>query len=117
MVHTPAGTPVEVTLRRDGTDAVIEVADHGPGIAQEDAARIFERFHRSRPDRSRDRGGSGLGLSIAAAVVEAHQGQIAVAPTPGGGATFMVRLPLHAAFARGETRFAAANDEGSFPAF
>jgi two-component system OmpR family sensor kinase len=96
MVHTPPGTAIEVTLRADGDVAVLAVADHGPGISPHDAERIFERFHRSRPDRSRDRGGSGLGLSIAAAVVEAHAGSISVETTPGGGATFVVRLPLRA---------------------
>jgi len=116
IVHTPSGTPVEVTLRRDGDYALIEVADHGPGIAPADAARIFERFHRSRPDRSRDRGGSGLGLSIAAAVVEAHHGQVSVGPTPGGGAMFMVRLPLQAVASTGETNSAAANNGGTLPA-
>ena len=94
MVHTPAGTPIEVTLRPDAHDAVIEVCDHGPGIPPQEAAVVFERFHRTNPDQSRDRGGSGLGLSIAAAVVDAHKGRISVEQTPGGGATFVVRLPL-----------------------
>jgi two-component system OmpR family sensor kinase len=97
LVHTPAGTPVEVGLSRDGTAAVLEVIDHGPGIPTEDAHTIFERFHRADPGRSRDQGGSGLGLSIAAAVVVAHRGQIGVRTTPGGGATFRIELPLSAA--------------------
>mgnify|MGYP003622944810 CR=1 FL=1 len=109
LVHTPAGTAIEVLLRRDRDDAVIEVADHGPGIAPEEAERIFERFHRSSPEHSRDRGGSGLGLSIAAAVVEAHHGQISVVQTPGGGATFKVRLPLHAVLGESETGAALAS--------
>ena len=96
MVHTPPGTAIEVGLKAAGDDAVMEVIDHGPGISPLDAERIFERFHRSAPDRSRDRGGSGLGLSIAAAVVDAHAGDISVESTPGGGATFVVRLPMHA---------------------
>jgi two-component system OmpR family sensor kinase len=97
LVHTPAGTPVEVGLSRDGTAAVLEVIDHGPGIPTEDAHTIFERFHRADPGRSRDQGGSGLGLSIAAAVVVAHGGQIGVRTTPGGGATFRIELPVSAA--------------------
>jgi two-component system, OmpR family, sensor kinase len=94
LVHTPPATPIEVVLRRSGTRAVIEVIDHGPGIAREHAHRIFERFHRSDPGRSRDQGGSGLGLSIAIAVVAAHGGTIRVDDTPGGGATFRIELPL-----------------------
>ena len=95
LVHTPAGTSIEVTLREGAGWAAIEVADHGPGIPSADAKRIFERFHRADPGRSRDRGGSGLGLSIAAAVVAAHQGRLSVIETPGGGATFRIELPLH----------------------
>ncbi|MDB5067295.1 MAG: integral rane sensor signal transduction histidine kinase [Chloroflexi bacterium] len=94
LVHTPPGTSVEVGLRRDGGSAVLEVIDHGRGIAPEHAGRIFERFYRADAARSGDQGGSGLGLSIAAAVVQAHGGRIAVDRTPGGGATFRILLPL-----------------------
>jgi two-component system OmpR family sensor kinase len=95
-VHTPAGTPVEVVLRGDGTDAELRVADHGPGIDADHGARVFDRFYRADPGRSRDRGGSGLGLSIVASIVAAQGGSIHHEPTPGGGATFVVRLPLTA---------------------
>ena len=94
LVHTPAGSPIEVALREEGGRAVIEVADHGPGIPAAARGRIFERFHRADPERSRDQGGSGLGLSIVAGVVAAHGGKVGVADTPGGGATFRVELPL-----------------------
>ena len=97
LVHTPPGTAVELLLRREGGNAVIEVIDHGPGIAPDHAHRIFERFHRSDPGKSRDQGGSGLGLSIAAAVVAAHGGRIRVEQTPGGGATFRIELPAQPA--------------------
>ncbi len=107
LVHTPAETPVEVALRRQGGFAVIEVIDHGPGIPAGHSARIFERFHRADPGRSGDQGGSGLGLSIAAAVVAAHGGRIRVVDTPGGGATFRIELPLAE---RGEPVVAAATD-------
>lgn len=95
-VHTPAGTPVEVALREEDGRAVIEVADHGPGIAPEARGRVFERFHRADPELSRDQGGSGLGLSIVAAVVGAHGGRVGVSETSGGGATFRIELPLDA---------------------
>ena len=100
LVHTPAGTPVEVGLHRDGGSAVLEVVDHGPGIPPSHADRIFERFFRVDATRSGDQGGSGLGLSIAAAVVQAHGGRIGVVPTPGGGATFRITLPLRDAAVR-----------------
>jgi two-component system, OmpR family, sensor kinase len=93
VVHTPAGTPIDVNLSpRDG-HAVIDVVDHGPGIPAGQTDRIFERFHRADPGRSRDQGGSGLGLSIASAIVTAHGGSISVRETPGGGATFSIDLP------------------------
>ncbi|MEA2646663.1 MAG: two-component system, OmpR family, sensor kinase [Chloroflexota bacterium] len=94
LVHTPAGTPVEVVLAARGDSAGIDVVDHGRGIPPDDAGRIFERFHRADPEMSRDRGGSGLGLSIVAAVVEAHGGSVTVLETSGGGATFRILLPL-----------------------
>ena len=81
-------------LHRDDGHAVLEVIDHGPGIPPAHAERIFERFYRADAGRSGDQGGSGLGLSIAAAVVQAHGGRIWVTPTPGGGATFRISLPV-----------------------
>jgi two-component system OmpR family sensor kinase len=93
LVHTPAGSPVEVALREDNGFADIDVIDHGPGVPPAHRERIFERFHRADPTRSRDQGGSGLGLSIATAVVAAHGGVISVTDTPGGGATFRIALP------------------------
>jgi two-component system OmpR family sensor kinase len=102
LTHTPAGTPVDLRLRRDGTDALIEVVDHGPGLTDEQAARVFERFYRvdkarTRRQASSSHSGSGLGLAIVAALVAVHGGTVSVFVTPGGGATFQVRLPLTAA--------------------
>ena len=95
--HTPAGTDVTVRVGRDGTTALIEVVDHGPGLTAEEAEQVFERFYRADPSRSRAQGGSGLGLAIVDAVVRAHGGTTTVDVTPGGGATFRVRLPVTAA--------------------
>jgi len=102
-VHTPPGTPVRVSLRAVDGWARFEVADDGPGLPPEVAERVFERFYRGDPARTRARGaagvgrvpqGSGLGLSIVAAVAQAHGGRVAVETTPGEGARFMVDLPL-----------------------
>jgi two-component system OmpR family sensor kinase len=93
-VHTPSGAPVEVELQAGEDEARVVVADHGPGVDAEHSERVFDRFYRADPARSRDRGGSGLGLSIAASVAQAHGGSIEHRQTPGGGATFVVTLPL-----------------------
>jgi two-component system OmpR family sensor kinase len=94
--HTPAGTPVEVVVRSgllgSAPAAVLEVADGGPGMPAEQAERVFERFYRADPARSR--GGTGLGLAIVAGLVEAHGGSVEVDTAPGEGATFRVTLPL-----------------------
>jgi two-component system OmpR family sensor kinase len=94
--HTPAGTPVSVDLRQVDGLAELTVADRGPGLSEEQAARVFERFYRADSSRARASGGAGLGLSIVSAVTEAHGGTARVRPTPGGGATFVVTLPLGA---------------------
>ncbi len=94
LTHTPAETPVQVRVRSTGGEAVVEVIDHGSGIAPEDRERVFERFYRADTSRTRASGGSGLGLSIVAALVAAHHGSVDVHETSGGGATFRVAVPL-----------------------
>jgi two-component system OmpR family sensor kinase len=94
--YTPAGTPVSVALTRVDGHAELRVADHGPGLAEAQAARVFERFYRTDDSRARASGGAGLGLSIVAAVTEVHGGTAEAHPTPGGGATFVITLPLDA---------------------
>jgi two-component system OmpR family sensor kinase len=94
--HTTAGTPVSVELRQLDGRAELAVADHGPGLTEEQAERVFERFYRADSSRTRASGGAGLGLSIVAAVTEAHGGTAETRPTPGGGATFVITLPLGA---------------------
>lgn len=96
LVHTPAGTPVDLRAGTDGHEATLEVRDHGKGLPAEDSSLLFERFWRADPGRGRGAAGAGLGLSIVRAVVEAHGGSVAAANAPGGGAAFTVRLPLAA---------------------
>jgi two-component system OmpR family sensor kinase len=95
LAHTPASATVTLRIAVDGAQAVVEVIDTGPGIAETDKPQIFERFYRADASRTRASGGSsGLGLSIVAGIVRAHGGAVEVTDTPGGGATFRVRLPL-----------------------
>jgi two-component system, OmpR family, sensor kinase len=110
--HTPEGTAAVVTLRRDADAAVIEVADAGPGLTDEQAGRVFERFYRADPSRSRARGGAGLGLSIVAAIVAAHGGSVSAAPATGGGAMFTVRLPRFSDEAEGGAASGQREDAG-----
>ncbi|MDA8323667.1 MAG: HAMP domain-containing sensor histidine kinase [Actinomycetota bacterium] len=109
MMHTPAGTPVEITLRSgplgtgtapsnghpDGTEPaiILEVTDSGPGLTPEQQERVFERFYRTDRSRNRAAGGTGLGLAIVAALVTAHHGRVWVRSTPGEGATFGFAIP------------------------
>jgi two-component system OmpR family sensor kinase len=96
LTHTPPDVRVTVTIDEEPADpdvVVLRVADEGPGMAPEDAARVFERFYRAESSRTREAGGTGLGLAIVAALVAAHGGTVDVATAPGRGAVFSVRLP------------------------
>ncbi|WP_406055348.1 sensor histidine kinase [Kribbella sp. NBC_00889] len=93
--HTPTDAPILVSVgTRDG-EAVLEVSDSGPGLTDDQKARVFERFYRADSARTRSTGGSGLGLSIVAALVAAHHGRVTVTDTTPHGATFTVHLPLN----------------------
>jgi len=92
--HTPPGTPVAVSLHRLDGHVELSVSDSGPGLTEEEAAQVFERFYRVDSSRTRASGGVGLGLAIVAAVARAHGGSARAEPTPGGGATFRIELPL-----------------------
>ena len=103
LTHTPDGTPVEVSVSSGTLDpqaddhtpaAILDVTDHGPGMSQEQAHRVFERFYRADQARARTTGGSGLGLAIVRALVAAQGGVTSVRTAPGQGATFRIALPL-----------------------
>ncbi|HYJ67934.1 MAG TPA: HAMP domain-containing sensor histidine kinase [Nocardioidaceae bacterium] len=87
-VHTPTDAAVTVTVTPQGQ---LRIADEGPGMGSEEAARMFDRFFRASPDRS---DGSGLGLSIVQAVIEAHGGTVGVDTAPGEGTAVTVALPV-----------------------
>ena len=111
--HTPPDCPVHVRLASEAAnageagEAVLDVADEGPGLTPEVAAKVFEPFYRADKSRARQSGGAGLGLAIVAAIVETHGGQVALQTAPGAGATFSVRLPL-----AGDGGSSAGEEEG-----
>ncbi len=92
--YTKSGGEVVLRLRREGNHGLLQVQDSGIGITSADQQRIFDRFFRSDPGRSRRQGGTGLGLSIVASIVRRHHGQISVASVPGSGSVFTVKLPM-----------------------
>jgi two-component system OmpR family sensor kinase len=103
LSHTPDDTPIDVRILAHGPDGrlpvpsvTIEVDDHGPGLSEEQAERVFERFYRADQARGRKTGGAGLGLAIVAALVDAHGGAVGVDTAPGSGAMFWITLPLAA---------------------
>jgi signal transduction histidine kinase len=93
--HTPEKSTIELTARRDGDEALLEVVDDGPGIPAEMENQVFDRFVRGDgPADTAGGGGSGLGLAIVRAVAEAHGGSVSAGRSTYGGARFSVRLPL-----------------------
>jgi signal transduction histidine kinase len=93
-VNTPAGTPVTLAVYGREGNAVVEVSDRGPGVPADMGDRVFDRFARAAGDASPSGGGSGLGLAIVRAVAEAHGGGVSLDPAEGGGARFVVTVPL-----------------------
>lgn len=102
VTYSPDATRVSVTTRTDTGMVEIDVKDQGIGIASHDLDRIFERFYRADPARSRATGGTGLGLAIVKHVCENHGGDVAVWSESGVGSTFTLRLPLARAVETGD---------------
>jgi signal transduction histidine kinase len=92
--HTAESDTIEVGVQRRGGEVVIWVRDSGSGIATEDLDRIFDRFARADPGRSRHAGGSGLGLPIVRAIVEGHGGSVQIASALHAGTTAEIALPI-----------------------
>ena len=90
--HTPPGSPITVAAWREGEWVCLAVRDRGPGLPPGDSSRLFEKFQRGRVEDAQS--GFGLGLSIVRAVVQAHGGAVVAQNRAGGGAEFIIRLPL-----------------------
>ncbi|HTF32399.1 MAG TPA: ATP-binding protein [Myxococcota bacterium] len=90
--YAGAGQRVDLAVRCDREEGLLEVRDSGPGIASEERERIFDRFYRADP--ARERSGTGLGLPLVRSIVRLHAGEICVESEPGSGSCFRVRLPL-----------------------
>ncbi|MDA8016108.1 MAG: ATP-binding protein [Thermoanaerobaculia bacterium] len=92
---SPEGATIRIDLTTDSDDAVLEVADQGPGIPEENLETIFDRFFSYRPEGKGGTGHTGLGLAIARAIVEGAGGDLSARNGNGGGAVFCLRLPTH----------------------
>lgn len=99
--HTPAGGEVVVSVTEAAEAVRVEVADGGPGVAPEHRRRLFERFYRADPGRSRTAGGTGLGLAIVKHVAQVHGGRVGVDDGPAGGARFWLEVPRRGNLSRG----------------
>jgi two-component system OmpR family sensor kinase len=104
LMHTPAGTPIEVGVGVTNGSVRVDVRDHGPGLPDTDPAALFERFWRAEGGRERGKAGAGLGLAIVAAIVDAHGGTVSAADAPDGGAVFSVALPSRSSDVAGTGR-------------
>jgi two-component system sensor histidine kinase KdpD len=103
--HGSPGTPIEIRVRTEKDAVVVDVADRGPGVPHGHEERVFEKFHRA-PNAAQGDGGIGLGLTICRAIIAAHDGRIALANRPGGGAVVTFTLPVTS-----EARLLAAPSE------
>ena len=90
--HTPAGTPIDISARKEDKFIAIEVADRGPGLPPDDLNRLFEKFYQAV--NSKNRTGAGLGLAICRGIVQLHGGTIEANNRPDGGAVF----PIYVAY-------------------
>jgi two-component system sensor histidine kinase SenX3 len=93
--YSPQGTKVSISTSTENGILSAAISDQGIGIPEAEVERIFERFYRVDPARSRETGGTGLGLSIVKHVVTKHGGEISVWSSENVGSTFTIRLPIH----------------------
>ena len=90
--YTPKETEITITLSKHGTDAMLEIADRGAGIAEEEKKKIFQKFYRIGNEATRRAKGTGLGLYLASRIISRHNGKISISNNPGGGSVFSIRL-------------------------
>ncbi len=115
LKYTPRGGSIQVVVRAEGDDALVEVVDDGPGIAEQHRELVFDRFYRIDDDRSRTSGGAGLGLAIARWAVELNGGRIELDSAPGRGSTFRLRIPRLSAAAAARTTSEGADRKTDNP--
>ena len=109
------GSPVTLTARREGDEVEVRVADHGPGIPVQERERIFQQSYRLKRAGRRPEG-TGMGMAICRGIVEALRGRLTVETTPGGGATFVLRLPAAGAAPRAPAAADGRPGRGDVPA-
>jgi two-component system phosphate regulon sensor histidine kinase PhoR len=93
IVHTPTGTVIDISWKREGKGAQLAVVDSGPGIEQRDIPRLTERFYRVDKARSRQSGGTGLGLAIVKHIINRHDGELKIVSQLGVGSQFICSFP------------------------
>lgn len=96
LAHTPATSPIDVTVHARNGRVDVSIRDSGPGMTPDVEAKVFDRFYRADPSRTRRHGGSGLGLAIVKSLTEAHGGTVTCTSSPADGTTFTISLPLAA---------------------
>lgn len=112
--YAPAGEPVELAAWQDGDDLVIAVCDRGPGVPADEVERIFEKYYRGR--QSQGSPGTGIGLSLVRTIAELHGGSVACRSRDGGGAMFVLTVPLASAMDPAEaTKPATSADRLKIP--
>ena len=83
---------ISISLKREGTNVLLEVSDNGIGIAKNERTKVFDQFYRIGNEDTRDSKGTGLGLYIVNQIVTAHNGKIKIIDNPGGGTIFQIKL-------------------------
>lgn len=94
LKYSPKETAINVTLTKNTTKAILQIADNGPGIAEDEKDRVFEKFYRLGNEATRRAKGTGLGLYLTKKILRKHRGSIRIANNPVGGSIFIVEMPL-----------------------
>jgi two-component system sensor histidine kinase KdpD len=92
--YSPEGTPIEVSVLRNGSSLTVTVSDRGPGFPAQERHKLFEMFYRPNIEITRRVSGTGIGLHISKQIIDAHGGSIDLALRPGGGTIASFRIPI-----------------------